>query len=207
MPESEKPRRRSPAPDERQRDPERTKARILEAARAEFGAKGFTGARVSEIAAGAGVNKQLISYYFGGKEGLYTELTTTTRQQNLALTDPEESLEATARSFLKETDRDGARLFLWENLTEADGDPIPDEEGRRGFLSQQLEYMRARQAAGDFPADLDPAHLLLIVISAAMAPWAFPRVAAELLDQDPASPEFVDAFADQLARLLAHLRP
>ena len=37
---------------------------------AEFSAKGFAGARVSEIAARAGVNQQLIAYYFDGKQGL-----------------------------------------------------------------------------------------------------------------------------------------
>ena len=58
--------RRAPAPHERQRDPERTKARILDAATEEFSAKGFAGARVSEIAARAGVNQQLIAYYFDG---------------------------------------------------------------------------------------------------------------------------------------------
>ncbi|MBP7565071.1 MAG: TetR family transcriptional regulator [Burkholderiaceae bacterium] len=44
---------------------------ILSAARAEFSARGLAGARVNEIAARAGVNKQLIYYYFGSKEDLY----------------------------------------------------------------------------------------------------------------------------------------
>ena len=66
--------RRAPAAHERQRDPERTKALILDAATEEFSAKGFAGARVSAIAARAGVNQQLITYYFGGKEGLYREI-------------------------------------------------------------------------------------------------------------------------------------
>ncbi len=64
-------RRRTPTPAERQRDAERTRAALLDAAQAEFAAKGLAGARVSEIAARAGVNKQLISYYFDGKDGLY----------------------------------------------------------------------------------------------------------------------------------------
>ena len=63
--------RRSPKPEERQRDPERTRRLILEAAGAEFAAKGYAGARIAAIAARAGVNQQLISYYFDGKEGLY----------------------------------------------------------------------------------------------------------------------------------------
>jgi TetR/AcrR family transcriptional regulator len=62
--------RRSPKPQERRRDPERTRKLILDAASAEFGAHGYAGARISAIASRAGVNQQLISYYFDGKEGL-----------------------------------------------------------------------------------------------------------------------------------------
>src|SRR5919197_2535533 len=66
--------RRSPSAQQRQRDPERTRKRILDAAIEAFSAKGYAGARVAEIADRAGVNKQLIAYYFGGKEGLYQEI-------------------------------------------------------------------------------------------------------------------------------------
>ena len=63
--------RRAPTADERQRDAERSRRKLLAAALDEFSARGYTGARVSAIAARAGLNAQLISYYFGGKEGLY----------------------------------------------------------------------------------------------------------------------------------------
>ena len=36
-----------------------------------FAARGFNGVSVREVAASAGVNVSMISYYFGGKEGLY----------------------------------------------------------------------------------------------------------------------------------------
>ncbi|MCR8723168.1 TetR/AcrR family transcriptional regulator [Frigidibacter sp. ROC022] len=55
----------------RVRDPEQTRERILDAARDEFSAKGLSGARVNTIAERAGVNKQLIYYYFDDKERLY----------------------------------------------------------------------------------------------------------------------------------------
>src|SRR5437870_2279171 len=42
-------RRRAPAPGERRRDPERTRAKILDAAATEFSDKGYAGARVSGI--------------------------------------------------------------------------------------------------------------------------------------------------------------
>ena len=43
----------------------------MQAARGEFAARGFAGARTAQIAEQAGVNKQLIFYYFGSKRGLY----------------------------------------------------------------------------------------------------------------------------------------
>jgi len=48
-----------------------SKERILAAAREEFASSGFAGARVQRIARRAGVNKQLLYYYFGSKELLY----------------------------------------------------------------------------------------------------------------------------------------
>ncbi len=56
------------------RDPQRTKARLLEAARDEFSAHGLSGGRVNRIASNAGVNKQLLYYYFSGKENLYARV-------------------------------------------------------------------------------------------------------------------------------------
>ncbi|MFC0389070.1 TetR/AcrR family transcriptional regulator [Muricoccus vinaceus] len=53
------------------RDPENTRRVLLEAAIGEFAAKGLAGARVDEIAARAGVNKQLVYHHFGTKEDLY----------------------------------------------------------------------------------------------------------------------------------------
>src|SRR5947207_978807 len=53
------------------RDAERTRSRIVTAARKEFGRSGFAGARVGTIARRAGVNPSLIFYYFQNKAGLY----------------------------------------------------------------------------------------------------------------------------------------
>lgn len=44
---------------------------LIAAAVQEFATKGFAGARVDEIAARAGVNKQLVYHYFEHKQGLY----------------------------------------------------------------------------------------------------------------------------------------
>lgn len=53
------------------RDPERSKAAILLAAREEFSRTGLGGARVERIAEKAAVDKKLVYYYFKDKDGLF----------------------------------------------------------------------------------------------------------------------------------------
>lgn len=55
----------------RRRDPASTRRKLLVAARREFARNGLAGARVDEIAAQAGVNKQLVYHYFGDKDAIY----------------------------------------------------------------------------------------------------------------------------------------
>ena len=55
------------------RDAAATKARILKAGLAEFGAKGYDGARTVSIAKRAKCNIRMLYHYFGGKKGLYLE--------------------------------------------------------------------------------------------------------------------------------------
>ncbi|CAH1653596.1 TetR family transcriptional regulator [Hyphomicrobiales bacterium] len=58
-------------PTRARRDPVASRQALMAAARVEFAQKGLAGARVDEIAARAGVNKQLVYHYFGDKDGLY----------------------------------------------------------------------------------------------------------------------------------------
>jgi AcrR family transcriptional regulator len=53
------------------RDPERTRAKILEAATDEFTKHGLGGARVDRIAKRAGTNERMLYYYFNSKEALF----------------------------------------------------------------------------------------------------------------------------------------
>jgi AcrR family transcriptional regulator len=61
---------KSPA-DQRNNDPEVTRANILEVAAREFADKGLAGARIDEIADRTNSSKRMIYYYFGGKDELY----------------------------------------------------------------------------------------------------------------------------------------
>jgi AcrR family transcriptional regulator len=55
----------------RPRNAEATRAKILEAAIEEFSLRGLPDARTEDIAGRCKVNKRMIYYYFGTKEGLY----------------------------------------------------------------------------------------------------------------------------------------
>jgi AcrR family transcriptional regulator len=55
----------------RQRDAERTRAAILDAAQTLFSTRGFANTGVREVAELAGVNSALVGRYFGSKEGLF----------------------------------------------------------------------------------------------------------------------------------------
>ncbi|NUW43252.1 TetR/AcrR family transcriptional regulator [Nonomuraea rhodomycinica] len=191
------------APEEKQRDPERTKARILEAALREFAAKGFAGARVSEIAAGAGVNKQLISYYFGGKEGLYQALTGSWQREEGMFADPGASLAGLVAGYVRANSahRDYGRLMVWQGLTD-DGPPAADMEED---FRREAEHLRRRQEAGELPADVDPPAVLLALFAMTAAGVSFPQLARAVTGLDPASPEFAAYYAEQVARLVGHL--
>jgi AcrR family transcriptional regulator len=82
------------------RDPERTRARILQAAKVDFARHGLGGARVDRIAAGAGANKRMLYYYFGSKDELflavleqsYAEIRSAEQALDLEHRDPREAL-------------------------------------------------------------------------------------------------------------------
>jgi TetR/AcrR family transcriptional regulator len=196
--------RRAPAPHERQRDPERTKGRILEAAAEEFSTKGYAGARVSEIAARAGVNQQLIAYYFDGKEGLYRELGRKwLAYEAQTMPDDLEFGESLKRYVHVSVEpKLGGRMLAWQGLADT-GEDADDEETteRKARLQRDVETIRRRQEAGEIDPELDPAAVVLIGMSAANALAVYPQLARGLFGTEAITPELVERYAAQVAAL------
>jgi TetR/AcrR family transcriptional regulator len=191
-----------PSPTERRRDPERTRRAILDAATEEFAGKGFAGARVAEIARRAGVNPQLISYYFGGKQGLHDAL----RDQWLA---GEADLTARATSFgemvdgyLAATlDRPAqARMLLRGELDGPGGDVSVEHDGVRS-VSADIEDLRRRQEVGELTDEFSPELIRFIMQLVMLGPVALPGLAEACFGLDPASPEFRARYGDEVRRL------
>jgi TetR/AcrR family transcriptional regulator len=84
------------------RNAEATRAKILQAALGEFSERGLPGASTDEIARRSGVNKRMIYYYFGSKDGLYlaalesvyADLVARERQIEIEHLDPPAAIEA-----------------------------------------------------------------------------------------------------------------
>ncbi|MBP2192495.1 TetR/AcrR family transcriptional regulator [Nocardia goodfellowii] len=200
--------RRSPAPQERQRDPERTRALILDAAMAEFGAHGYAGARIGAIAARAGVNVQLISYYFDGKQGLYQAISQQWQQRQGALVSPDAPLPEQLRRYALEAlhNPDGVRLLAWNGLEyRGNRDTASESPSDTRPFADSIDELRDLQQAGRLPEDLDPACLVIMLMAATMAPTTLPHIIEGVCNTDPRSTEFLERFADQIAILAGHL--
>lgn len=197
--------RRSPGPTERKRDPERTRERILQAAAVEFGEHGYAGARISAIAKRAGVNQQLISYYFDGKAGLYQALSKRWRSISADLNQADLPMHEVVGNFVRANReyRPWARLLAWQGLTD---DEEQADESADAFFTAMVDDIRRRQEAGEFAADLDPAYVLLVLFAAGLAPTILPQVVRRMTGLAADSEEFLDTFQDQLRRMMEHLR-
>ncbi|WP_242884594.1 TetR/AcrR family transcriptional regulator [Actinomadura litoris] len=204
MSETTRRRRRAPEPTERKLDAERSRRLLLDAALDEFSAKGFAGARVQDIADRAGVNKQLINYYFGGKEGLYLAIGRRWLEREAEFNDPSVPLEDLMVRYLRHAldDPRGSRLNVWRGLTE-DADQVADEAPEE--FAEDLSDMERRKAEGQIADDLDPAAVMLLMMSAVAAPVVMPLAVRRVFGVSATSPEFQDHYAEQLRRIIRHL--
>ncbi|WP_405087463.1 TetR family transcriptional regulator [Microbispora sp. NBC_01389] len=207
------------APQERGQAAERTRERILRAAVEEFGAKGYAGARTASIAERAGVNQQLISYYFGGKQGLVEELRRRWARAQESATPPGATYAESVAAHLDATldNPDWSRLVIWQALGDspagaadstvgAGGSPAGDKDdewaaAQRTRLREAVERTRTRQAEGEITDELDAEFVLLVAYALTFAPIALPRVVEGIVGADPLSKEYRKWVVGQLAAM------
>jgi TetR/AcrR family transcriptional regulator len=191
------------------RDPVRTRERILRAARREFVAKGFAGARVDAIARAAAVNKRMLYHYYGDKEGLYRATLHESIATNLDLVAAAPADPAELLPFLLERAGprvDGVRMLQWEALSLGDRKPIAEEERRKAWV-EGTERLRDAQRAGLVHRDLDAEYLVLALMALTIFPQAFPQLVRIVTGVRPSDAEFRQRQARFLRRLGAHLGP
>lgn len=162
-------------------DVEGRKRRIVDAAVAEFAAHGPDGTTIERIAKAAGVNKERIYTHFGGKDELFAHVL----REELA----KAARDVPVESFATEDVGDYAgrvydyhrehpelgRLMRWEGLM-FDAE-VPDEAERREYYGYKVAAVADGQVAGAVTTEIDPDHLMFLVLS--LASWwsAVPQVA------------------------------
>ena len=167
--------RGSAAAEPRRRDPVATQRKLLVAARREFAQSGLAGARVDEIAARAGVNKQLVYHYFGDKDALYLavlewvyeEIRAQERKLNLEGLPPEQAIKKLIESsfdhlaahpdfivLLNDENRGGARHVRGSSKLEAMHSPL---------VSMVSTILGEGVKTGVFRKGINPVHLYISI--------------------------------------------
>jgi TetR/AcrR family transcriptional regulator len=157
------------------RNPEATRNKLLVAARREFADSGLAGARVDEIAARAGVNKQLVYHYFGDKDALYLavlervyeEIRSHERELNLEGLPPERAIRKLIESsfdhlathpdfilLLNDENRAGARHVRASRKLEAMHSPL---------VSMVSKILSEGVRTGAFRKGINPVHLYISI--------------------------------------------
>jgi len=171
----EMPDRRANGKKPQRRNPEATRRKLLAAARREFADSGLAGARVDEIAARAGVNKQLVYHYFGDKDALYLavlewvyeEIRAQERKLNLTGLPPRQAIRKLIESsfdhlaahpdfilLLNDENRGGARHVRTSRRLEAMHSPLVNMVSK--ILSEGVR-------AGVFRKGINPVHLYISI--------------------------------------------
>ncbi|MCB1055722.1 MAG: TetR/AcrR family transcriptional regulator [Acidobacteria bacterium] len=152
------------------RDPEATRAAILEAAEEAFLQKGVADASTSLIARRAGVTKSLIHHHFGSKEKLWQEVKRRRFEQYAAgqqqMLDTSEADEGLLRRSMKlyfqflQQNPEMIRLMAWMYL-EADTE-CGDIDSQ--LLHSGVDKIRQSQEQGIFRQDVDPRYMLMVFL-------------------------------------------
>jgi len=193
----------------RPRDPDATRARILDAAKTEFAAVGFAGARVDAIAAAAGINKRMLYHYFGDKRGLYREVYRRQVVAHGAVTGAMPADPVAALPYWYDEvshDPEWTRLLGWEALTEQSLGSIGAEELRRNYAGA-VGWIRGAQEAGLLDRSIDPELYLLLTIAMNMFPAAMPQVTRSVTGADPDDPAFRERWRTFITAIVERLRP
>ena len=196
------------------RNAERTRARIVAAARKEFSRSGFNGARVGAIARAAGVNTSLIFYYFQNKAGLYRAVS----ERRIATYMPPAGNGLPTREDLfawplwlfglADESQETVRVALREGIgMDATRPPLMEEALRRESFQQQIARVRRVQSLGGLPSDLDPAHVTLLLYIVGVYPYMLPQFAHMIAGGGPQDPAFRAKFEQFVRDLAAALAP
>ncbi|KAB0679311.1 TetR/AcrR family transcriptional regulator [Aureimonas leprariae] len=201
------------------RNPERTRAAILEAARREIAEKGLAGARVDVVARRAGTNKRMIYHYFGDKDALYlavledayARIRFAEHRLDLGRRDPEDGLRELSLftwhyyldhpeflSILGTENLNGARYLRQSGHVAA---------MHSNFIAELSDVLARGAATGAFREGLDPVTVYLTIASMSWFCISNRHTLSTIFRRDLQSPAEIDRWGEHVvATVLASVR-
>ncbi|MEO7853084.1 MAG: TetR/AcrR family transcriptional regulator [Rubrivivax sp.] len=196
------------------------RASILAAARAEFAAKGLTGARVNQIAARAGVNKQLLYYYFGSKDQLYrtalehvyAEIRALERGLELDQSPPEQAMTTLVGFSFDYLSQHPDFIGLLNHENALGAEHVRASASIRAMNSPLIEMIAATLRRGVrakvFRKGIDPIELYISIAGMSYFFFSNRLTLASIFGRDLAQPPAVKSYRRHVvATALAGLRP
>ncbi|MGH6681951.1 MAG: TetR family transcriptional regulator [Bradyrhizobium sp.] len=192
------------------RNPEETRRKLIDAGMDVFARYGLLGARVDMIAEQAGVNKQLIYYHFGDKDGLYSavleaayrDIRASERELSLAELAPDVAIERLTKFSFDYLVANPAFVALLRDENVHRGTHLRQSpvlrELRSPFIQMIAETLRRGERAGIFRSGIDPVQFYMSLTGLCYFYLTNIHTLSELFDQDLNAPE-------ALARRRAHV--
>jgi AcrR family transcriptional regulator len=190
------------------RDLERTREAILKAGLAEFAAKGLAGARTDAIARRAGMNKRMLFYCFGSKQGLYREVLKRKLEEKERVIEslPDDIVDGLLQMYDAGcADVDWVRMLEWEALASGNRAAI-GEEDRRKLFETALNRLRKADGQGAVVRGADLSHLFISLLAVSFFPLAFPQMTRLVTGMAPTDPDFKASHREFLRWLGERLR-
>jgi AcrR family transcriptional regulator len=177
----------------RERSAAATQERLLDAGEEEFAARGFGGARLREIAVGAGVQPALIHHYFGDKRGLYEAvIRRAVEQMSVAswrVLETETDLEGIVRGFVdvmvdfSEAHKKLLAIMRSELLTGAGVHVNMVRQRTQPILDAVVALTDKLRAAGELRDDIDAREMVRAGLSLILYPVVDAPVLEALLPE------------------------
>jgi TetR/AcrR family transcriptional regulator len=187
-----------------------TRERILEAALEAFGARGFAGASMHEIARRAGVHTPQLSYHFSNKRGLWEAAVTSLLEEldrrvaeAAGSGNPEDALRGLIRVFVlfAAEHPELNRIIVAESAESSERlDWLVENHTRQRYraFTTLVEPLQRRGIVHPIPAT----SLYYLLVGGASLPFSAAPEAELFSGQDPRDPVFIEAHAAALETML-----
>ena len=194
------------------RDAQRTRQAVLRAATQLFGARGFDGVSIGEIADAAGVSRATPLYFYTNKEGLWRAVLNAANLEALEVApsafarlnesaDSSQLIEALVDSFLEFLERNPMffRLVQWSEL-QGNG-AINELPSQWDAIAAAVETVRGVLGRRGNTTQ-DPKQMVISIIALCSAHLVYGQILGTPLGVDVRDPAFLKTRAKHLKRLL-----